>query len=222
VRAKYPKQAVIDTLTNSNPQAKREERGILALPESIHFLKEKHQHYAHAYIVLYTSTTNQQWHNTSFVVQNTDGSFTKQSAIFGKAEDRFRIEREELELSQQQPHLLVSVGGGRQKIVQTESRGTRGEEIKENNVVKQTLTIGSLRIVDDSAEDVSRYRYLVGFLAENGQDVASVRMIPRVGYVEEDEVQDGTVLFLGEYSSPITFEFYSPSHTLIAAQLWDI
>lgn len=220
IRAKDPKQAVIDTLTNSNPQAKREEMGMLAIPESISFLKEKNHQYVHAYVVLYTSTTHQKWYETSYVIQNAKGSFTRQSGVYGKTENRFLIDREGLGLSQHQPYLLASGGGGRKPIEQKESKGTWVEVIGENNEVKRILKIGSSSIYDKPAGDVSRYRFLAGRLAEDSQDVASVRMIPRVGNVEEDEVQDGTVLFLGEFSSPITFEFYSSSHTLIATQPW--
>ncbi len=222
MRTKDPKQTVISSITDANLQVKREEGETLAIPESILFLKEKQYRYAYAFVVLYTSTSNQQWYDMSFVVQNTDGSFTLQGAILGKAEDSFHIDRDELGLAPEQPYLLISSGKGRQKIVQEVSTGTRGERIEENGVVRQTLTIGSSRIVDDTVEDMSGYRFLVGHLAEGSQHVARVRMIDSAGHVEDDEVQDNTVLFLGEYSFPITFEFYSPSHTLIGTQLRDI
>lgn len=223
--AKDPKQAVINTLTNSNPQMKREERGILAKSESILFLKEKNHQYVHAYVVRYTSTTNQQWYDTSYVIQNADGSFTRQCGVYCKAEHRFLTDKDAQVMYQHPPQLIVSGGGGKpviQTISQKESmRGKIVQETIEGNVVKHTLRIGSASIYYEPAGDVSDYRFLVGYLTANGQDVASVRMIPSVGPIEEDEVQDNTVLFLSEYSPPITFEFYSPSHTLIATQLWD-
>jgi hypothetical protein len=226
MRAKDPKQAVINTLTNSNPQMKREERGILAEPESILFLKEKNHQYVHAYVVCYTSTTNQQWYDTSYVIQNTDGSFTRRCGVYCKAEDRFLADKEAQVIHQFSPQLRLSTGGGK-PIIQTSAqkesmRGTLVQETIEGNVTKHTLRIGSSSIYYEPAGDVSDYRFLVGNLTANGQEVASVRMIPRVGSVEEDKVQDNTVLFLSEYSLPITFEFYSPSHTLIATQFWNI
>jgi len=217
---KDPKQVVIDKLTNSDPQMKREERGILAKPESIVFLKEKDHQYNHAYIVQYMSTTNQQWYETSYVVQNTDGSFVYRTGVSSKAEDRF------LAPKGTQPQLIISAGGGKpaiQTIAQEEPiRGKKVQERIEGNVIKQTLKIGSQSIHYKPAGDVSDYRFLAGYLTTNGQDVTSVRMIPRVGSIEEDEVRDNTILFLSEWSQPITFEFYNPSHALIATQFWDV
>lgn len=220
MRAKDPKQAVIDMLTNSNPQMKREERGILAKPESIHFLKEKNHQYVHAYVVRFTSTTNQQWYETSYVIQNADGSFTRQSGIYSKAENCFLTDKVA------QPWLNVASGGGK-PVIQTpaqkeSSKGTVIQETREGDVTKHTVRIGSTSIYYDPARDVGGYRFLVGYLTANDQDVASVRMIPSVGAVEEDEVQDNIVLFLSEYTPPIIFEFYSPSHTLIATQTWNV
>jgi hypothetical protein len=209
MRAKDPKQAVIDMITNSNPQMKREERGILANPGSIHFLKEKNHQHIYAYVVRYTSTTNQQWYETSYVIQQQDGSFTRQCCVYCRAEDRFLAD-------QHQPLLGVSTGGGKPVIQTIAQQGSR-----EGNEAKHTLTMGSSSIYYEPAGDVSDL-FLVGYLTANDQEVASVRMIPRVGSVEEDEVQDNTVLFLSTWSPPITFEFYSPSHSLIATQLWDI
>jgi len=153
------------------------------------------------------------------VIQNADGSFTRHSGVCGKAEVCF------LTNTVSQPWLNVAGGGGKPVIqtpAQKESRrGTTIQETREGDVIKHTIRIASSSIRYDPAGDVSGYRFLVGYLTGNDQDVASVRMIPSVGTVEEDEVQDNTVLFLSEYTPPIIFEFYSPSHTLIATQLWD-
>lgn len=217
---KDPRQVVISKLTNADPRMKREERGILARPESIHFLKEKSHQYVYACVVSYISTTNQEWYDTSYLVQYTDGSFIYQCGVHCKAEHRFLTDQGV------QPHLSVSGGGEKptfQAIAQEEQRGgTIIQEKIEGGVIKQTRTIVSISLRYDPAGDVSDYRFLVGYLTANGQDVASVRLVPHEGYVEEDEVQDDTVLFLGKWSQPITFEFYSPSRTLIASQFWDI
>ncbi len=225
MRAKDPKQAVINILTNSNPQMRREEMGTLAKLESIIFLKEKNNQSVHVSIVLYTSTTNQNWCDTSYVVRNVDSSFSRQSGVSCRAEDRFHVDRANQGLYQNQPYLSVSMGGGRsvrQAVAPGEPKGTTVQEITESNEVKHTLKIASATIIHEPAEDVPMYRFLVGCLAENSQDVASVRMIPQTGYVEEDKVEDGTVLFLGEFSFPITFEFYNSAHMLLGTQLWDV
>lgn len=215
---KDPKYAIIGRLTNADSHMKREERGMLAKPESISFLKEKNYQCAYVYVVRYISTTNQQWYNTSYLIQNTDGSFTYRSEVHCKAEDRFLADKGT------QPKLNVSTGGGKppgQTSVQGESL-REIQEVVEGKVTKHTLRIGRLSLHSDPAADVSGYRFLVGYLTTQGQNIASVRMVPHVGPVEEDKVQDDTVLFLSKYSSPITFEFYSPSHALVATQLWDV
>jgi hypothetical protein len=215
---KDPKYAIIERLTDADSRMKREERGMLAKPESISFLKEKNYLCAYTYVVRYISTTNQQWYSTNYLIQNKDGSFPYRSEVSCKAEDRFLADKGT------QPHLIVSTGGGKlpgQTRVQGESL-REIQEVVEGKVTKHTLRIGSQSIHFDPAGDVSGYRYLVGYLTTQGQNIASVRMIPHVGPVEEDKVQDNTVLFLSKYSSPITFEFYSPSHALVATQLWDV
>ncbi len=225
MRAMNPKQAVIQAITNPDPQAKREERGMLAKPESVIFLKEKDLQYVYACVVSYISTNDQKWYNTIFVTKKTDGSFTRQSEAGCKAENRFSADKGTQEMYQHQPWLRISGGGGGtviQTMAQRESIGEKTvQETIEGGVTKRTVKVGSSKF-SDPIVDVSDYRFWVGYLTTNGQDVASVRMIPHVGPVEEDEVQDNTVLFLGKYSAPITFEFYSPSHALIATQFKDI
>src|SRR5579883_2690198 len=225
MRAKDPKQAVIDTLTDPDPRIKREERGMLAKPDSLLFLKEKNHRYVHAYVVHYTSTTNQEWYDTSLVVQNIDGSFTRRYEIYCKAEDRFLMAENTQMVDRRQPWLRVSAGGekpptqtGAQK---KPIRETKVQETRERNTTQHTLRIGT-SIAIDSVGDVIGYRFFVGYLIANGQDVASVRMVPHVGPAEEDEVRDNTVLFLCECSHPVIFEFYNTLHALIATQRWNI
>jgi hypothetical protein len=220
MHAQAPKQAVINSLTDSNPQAKREERGILAKPESIIFIKEKSLPYTYAYVVRYTSTTGQQWYDTSYVVQKVDGTFIVRSGVYCKNEERFLTSKENQGMDQHKPLLRISSGGGKPVIQKEASLEKKREDITRDGSAMHTLRIGSSSINDELLEDRPNYRFLVGYLTANGQEVASVRMLPQAGIIEEDEVQDNTVLFLTEYSPPITFEFYDSSHTLLATQQW--
>ena len=88
-------------------------------------------------------------------------------------------------------------------------------------MTQHTLRIGT-SIALDSRGDIRGYRFFVGYLIVNGQDAASVRMLPYVASAEEDEVRDNTVLFLCECSPPVISEFYNTSHALIATQRWNI
>ncbi|HZU66463.1 MAG TPA: hypothetical protein VFA09_04225 [Ktedonobacteraceae bacterium] len=226
MRTTDPKQGVINTLTDSNPSMKREERGMLAKTESIVFLKEKNYQNTYAYVVRYTSTTYQQWYDTSYVIQNADGSFTIQSGAYCKAEDSSLANKDLQMIRTYLPQIRISAGGEKpavEAIAQNEPMSEKIiQETMEDNLAKHTLRIGSSSIKRVFPENAPNYRFLVGYLTANRHDVASIRMIPRVGSVEEDEVEENIVLFLSQFSPPITFEFYGPSHTLIATQIWNI
>lgn len=223
MRAKDPKQAVINKLISANPQAKREEMGILAKPDSIIFLKSKDYERTYAYVVRYTSTTNQQWYDTSFVIENEDGSFTPRYGALCRAEDCFSTSKENQMIYQ--PWLRISGGGGgtiiRKAVQDNLTKGTIVQEKTVEGVTTRTVKISSSSIYQP-AQDISGYRFWVGYLTANNHTVASVRIILSTGPGEEDEVQNNTVLFLGKYSSLVAFEFYDPSHTLIATQSWDV
>lgn len=185
-----PKQAIIETISPRAIQLKRGERGVPVTSEEIFFLKEKDHLHAHAYVVRYMDITGQVVYETYCTGQSTDGSYSTTIFVGCKAEARFQMYGEEQAKYQHQPWLNVT-----------------GGEISKTSAIQLE-------------EDAYGYRFVVGYLNTNGHDVATVRMIPHIGLVDEDTVQDNTVLFLGKFVPPITFEFFSPSQNLIATQCW--
>lgn len=200
------KQALIRDLTNA--ESKREERGCLAKVETIRFLKEKALPGLHAYAIRYTSTTHQQWDEVRCFIQNAHeaAEVRHTSTTHHQWDGANRIT--------QVTHATMCIRqtsfGGRGK---TENRFVTTEE--------ERIEHGSQPWIKLSAMEGAGHWLLYGNLIANGHDVASVRMIPTSGQVEEDEIDDGFVLFLSQGSPPIAFELYSPSHTLVGKQLWE-
>ena len=200
------KQALIRDLTNT--KSKREEQGCLAKVETIRFLKEKALPGLHAYAVRYTSTTQQQWDEVRCFIQNAPeaGEVCHTSTTQQQWDGANLITH----VTHATMRLQQTLFGGRGK---TENRGVTTEE--------ERIEHGSQPWIKLSAMEGSGHWLLYGTLIANGHDVASVRMIPPSGQVEEDEIHDGFVFFLSQGSPPIAFELYSPSHTLVGKQLWE-
>ncbi|HZU67933.1 MAG TPA: hypothetical protein VFA09_11710 [Ktedonobacteraceae bacterium] len=64
--------------------------------------------------------------------------------------------------------------------------------------------------------------FLLGYIIDNDFNVTRVRLTTSTGQVEEDEVQDGLVLFLinQPFPLPLEVELYNHSNALLGKQTW--